>query len=425
MSSYQLLRPTHPSYEHLYLTLFPLKQLISAQCIFLASACQSLQQSCIARVQQQFAYTWEKRLASYYNDPPLESLSADAAVERRFTIGIVGGGSMGLHLARALIDAGFDPLQLLVGTRTPSRLKLLSERGVRVVADVPSVARLSHVLFVCVLPVHLTDVAKALRGSLSRHTLTISLVAGVRRTKLQQLLGTPAVLATRHDEALAALRDKRHAALISPAAGPLKRLTPELLRLSARLVAPDVRALDELLLTLPAVVQGLELADADVRAACAEVLMELKSFEDVGAALELIDSIERKPAEEGTNGVKAGEEEARADPPGEQRAESAGEQKAGEESIGEEKGNDAIKSEETAGVGTPCEERTDVGSSDVEGVDACSETSSSRPEKPDTVVLRFLYERFEEVLSPLVDDEGGAKDEGWTALPPSALTHGR
>ena len=76
ISTYQLMRPMSTAHEQLYLTLMPLKQVLATQCVFLARAYQQLQQVGIARIQKQFSYTWEKRVAAYH-----QSFSIDGALE--------------------------------------------------------------------------------------------------------------------------------------------------------------------------------------------------------------------------------------------------------------------------------------------------------------------------------------------------------
>lgn len=181
LSSYSLLRPADPLLEQLYLTLCPLKRLLASQCVFIAFSCQRVQLASIARAKVQYAYTWEKRLTAYFAaSNAMSSDPSDGASDWRFRIGIIGGGCMGGYLAYALLGAGFHPSQLVVASRTPARQKDLASRGVHVVTDVESVVRFVHILFLCVLPIHLAEVAKAMRKALAPHILTFSLLAGVR-----------------------------------------------------------------------------------------------------------------------------------------------------------------------------------------------------------------------------------------------------
>eukprot|EP00966_Prymnesium_polylepis_P312837 7229313-Prymnesium_polylepis.1 len=274
ISTFKLMRPADDYHEQLYLTLIPLKVVLATQCVFLAHACQQLQDAGIARIKKQFAYTWEKRISAYYQSPVAIAADAGAdalAEQRQFKVGIVGAGFMGGQVARTMLDAGFEPTQLLLATRTPSRQKELAARGVHLVTDLESVASRAHVLFLCVLPAHLQDVSRGLRKSVSRQTLVVSLVAGVTRVKLEQMLDSPAAFVLNSEETLTALRASRIGLPGqggAPPAAPMKQLTPHLLRLSAASLAPELSGLVDLVRAMPVVLTGLELPEGDSRTAC-------------------------------------------------------------------------------------------------------------------------------------------------------------
>ena len=50
--------------------------------------------------------------------------------------------------------------------------------------------------------------------------------------------------------------------------GPIRHLTPQLLRLGAEQLAPTIEALVELVRAMPVLLEGLEIAVADARASC-------------------------------------------------------------------------------------------------------------------------------------------------------------
>jgi hypothetical protein len=272
ISTFKLLRPADPIYVQHLQVLAPLKQVIAAQCAFLANAAICLQDAGIARIKERFAYTWQKRLMVYHSVVFEGAVSVSDTPE--FRIGLVGAGFMGGHIASRLLDAGFAPAQLVVATRSPPRAKDLAARDVQITSDVESVASAARLLFLCVLPAQLPDIARALRRGLSRPTLVVSIVSGVSRAKLISLLGVESVIVLHTDNALRALqanlpRNDNGRASVSPP----RELTPQLLRLSADCFMPSAAAVAELVAALGIVLNGLEFPPAELTTVAMESLL--------------------------------------------------------------------------------------------------------------------------------------------------------
>lgn len=89
------------------------------------------------------------------------------------------------------------------------------------------------------------------------------------RSKLEQVLNTNSVFVTNSEQAIAALREHsigQHS--FDRRTGPVKSLTPDLLRMSAEKLVSNVAGLADLVRLIPRIVQGMELAEADVRISC-------------------------------------------------------------------------------------------------------------------------------------------------------------
>lgn len=337
-----LTRPSNPRLERLYLELAPLKQILASHVYFLARVVAQVQDLGVDRLKVKFAYTWQKKLGVYVGTPEGAGLP-DAA---ELIVGIVGGGLMGGTVARALLDGGLQPQQLLIATRSPGRQKELATLGVQVSFDVPAVAARAHMIILAVLPAQLPEAARQLRAHLSRHALVVSLVGCVARQKLTQLLGTQHVFALHADKARNDLRadhihlqpaverdgasfkspkalrprsaDLRDGGKSSAAAGATvvravaTGLTAALVDTASHSLTPTLSDLAQLTQMLPVVLAGLELPETDCQAAALEGLFgkmpahkaaalstALATAGSVSAALSAADS-EAEPPPSGT-----------------------------------------------------------------------------------------------------------------------------
>lgn len=100
----------------------------------------------------------------------------------RKKIAIIGGGHIGIALARGLINEGVRESRLIVSDPTPNRLKSM---GIKITTDNASAARHSDLIFLAVKPAIVTKVVGEI-GHLLESKLVISLAAGVTVTELRK-----------------------------------------------------------------------------------------------------------------------------------------------------------------------------------------------------------------------------------------------
>ena len=162
--------PPDPAAAELYQSLQPLRKMVAFQAAFVAGCCQQAMELGTWRLQEKFAFTWQKRLAAYRALPDgtdVPPLDGDAAAPPELLVGLIGCGALGATVVQVLLDAGFAPSQLIVSTRSPQQHDGLRAQGVRVAFHNAGVAARVHLLVVAVLPAQLPEVSKTLRGVLS------------------------------------------------------------------------------------------------------------------------------------------------------------------------------------------------------------------------------------------------------------------
>jgi pyrroline-5-carboxylate reductase len=106
-------------------------------------------------------------------------------------LAIIGGGNIGLALARGLAAAGLYPTdRITITRRQPHMLDLLARAGYRVGRDNHEAVRGAGVVVVAVQPQQLASVLEEIRGDLASgaHVL-ISLVSGVTIAELRRYVG--------------------------------------------------------------------------------------------------------------------------------------------------------------------------------------------------------------------------------------------
>lgn len=107
------------------------------------------------------------------------------------SIAFIGGGNMATSLVAGLIADGYDPQRLCVAEPDADRRRALAERyGVRTVADNRAALAGAETLILCVKP----QLAPAVCAEIADRAaelapLTISIMAGVAESSLQQWLG--------------------------------------------------------------------------------------------------------------------------------------------------------------------------------------------------------------------------------------------
>jgi len=107
---------------------------------------------------------------------------------------LVGAGKMGLALARGWIAGGLPPAQLvLVDPFAGEAAKAFAQStGVRLLKSTEHV--LTHVLVLAVKPQSMAEVMAEVVSSVGRHTLVISIAAGIALKTLSSALGTKRVV---------------------------------------------------------------------------------------------------------------------------------------------------------------------------------------------------------------------------------------
>lgn len=177
-------------------------------------------------------------------------------------------------MLRTLLDAGIEPSQLLISTRSTgaAQLRELALRGAWVGFDNRKVAGAAHVLVFATLPSQLLDATREVQATITRRTLVLSLVGGVPSTKLSSMLMTPHALQLRADsERIRCALEARTSAHGPPktalaVAGQVYLSEPlpssALANLAARSLVADVQAADDLAgLVGSSMLHGLELED--------------------------------------------------------------------------------------------------------------------------------------------------------------------
>ncbi len=117
----------------------------------------------------------------------------------KFVIGMIGCGSMGKSILEKLHSptSPFQSHQIIVSTRRPNILKeQIAFPQIETCFDNGFVAQHSHVLILSVLPSQLHLVASEIKPHVQQHQniLIVSLISGVSREKLVQLLNVKQVI---------------------------------------------------------------------------------------------------------------------------------------------------------------------------------------------------------------------------------------
>ncbi len=109
---------------------------------------------------------------------------------------LVGVGKMGMALAQGWINGGLPPEQLVLVDTAPSEaaLKFAHDNGIRLLKNPSGV--LVAVLVLAVKPQVMTQVLAEVAPSVGRHTLVISIAAGIPLSTLADGLGTERVVRT-------------------------------------------------------------------------------------------------------------------------------------------------------------------------------------------------------------------------------------
>ncbi|XP_022108684.1 NADP-dependent oxidoreductase domain-containing protein 1-like [Acanthaster planci] len=113
----------------------------------------------------------------------------DAPPRDPLLVGIIGCGRIGLHLANTLLTyADVQPKELFVSTRRPETLGVLRNKGVSCEYNNAKVATSVHLLFLCVLPSQLPDIAKDIKGHIPAQCTVYSFLSSVPIPRLRQVI---------------------------------------------------------------------------------------------------------------------------------------------------------------------------------------------------------------------------------------------
>ncbi|RPI06493.1 MAG: pyrroline-5-carboxylate reductase [Ignavibacteriae bacterium] len=107
-------------------------------------------------------------------------------------IAILGAGNMGSALLKGIINAKLTPPNKIIAcdVNTEKLQTLSAEWKVRTTPDIRKAVQESEILLLCVKPQTLSKVLKVMKESIRPGHLVISIVAGMRISFIQQMLGT-------------------------------------------------------------------------------------------------------------------------------------------------------------------------------------------------------------------------------------------
>ncbi|KAA0711418.1 NADP-dependent oxidoreductase domain-containing protein 1 [Triplophysa tibetana] len=104
-------------------------------------------------------------------------------------VGILGGGNMGKQLAMVLLRvSSLEPRDINISTKRPETLEEITKMGIECYCDNIRLAKWADVLFLCVLPSHISQVCADLRSHLPTRCLVYSFPSAVPLNRLAVLL---------------------------------------------------------------------------------------------------------------------------------------------------------------------------------------------------------------------------------------------
>jgi pyrroline-5-carboxylate reductase len=101
---------------------------------------------------------------------------------------IIGGGRLGAAIARGFAKKGLPRDKLIITQRNPIKRQALQEEGFRVFSDISDYSDVDIVI-ISVKPKDLIQVLKTIKNMVSKSTVIISAVSGIRSKTLENILG--------------------------------------------------------------------------------------------------------------------------------------------------------------------------------------------------------------------------------------------
>ncbi|KAH9519655.1 NADP-dependent oxidoreductase domain-containing protein 1 [Bulinus truncatus] len=112
-----------------------------------------------------------------------------------FTVGIIGCGRLGSHIANSLLTYGqLDPSSLQVSTRRPELLGDLTQKGVQCYFDNRRLISSVDVVILCVLPSQLPAVAQEIKNVVTQSLIILCPFSSFSLSRLQKLIGSDNLL---------------------------------------------------------------------------------------------------------------------------------------------------------------------------------------------------------------------------------------
>ncbi len=113
----------------------------------------------------------------------------------RPTVAILGAGAMGQALALGLLRAGWEPDEITLAARRPERATDVETRvGARCLLDPAKALEGVDVVVVAVKPVDVPALLGQINGAVTDQQVVLTLAAGVRTSRLEEILGTVGVV---------------------------------------------------------------------------------------------------------------------------------------------------------------------------------------------------------------------------------------
>lgn len=104
-------------------------------------------------------------------------------------IAIIGGGNLGIAIARGLLSGGLvSPSNMFVTRRRVSMLKELADKGVNTTNDNCLAAKNADILILCVKPFQLEKVISEIKPCLDDGTLVVSVATGVSSDQIVEMM---------------------------------------------------------------------------------------------------------------------------------------------------------------------------------------------------------------------------------------------